>query len=393
MLAKLYTPNVYWFILCFLYFPRNAFARKNIREFIHYRFQKLNDIQFYITQRIQKEQFQPDIILEKTPSERLFKFIQAAKVSHDNIRTNDYLQKISCSRAMKATPKLNYTSQDDEWIMETKAFMVENYKTLLDSGYLGADPENKILNETDWLSRMDLQDLISLYERSLYRMKAKSETRLQNLENQVYRVLDAESHLFKNDFEANDSIVDLAMRFPEEDNFLKLLEEQQNNTEEPEAIEYHPTVHHQSSSRELADHSYHIERICDVCNEGDIETDSMITCMGCGIDVHLFCYGLNSVISGEWTCDLCSQLGENGKHLRCPCCPVRGGAMKKSVLKSNTTIFKDTNPSFHNFLHPTSDHEEPKPQDIWVHITCALFIPSLYFKDSKNVNQIAGNVV
>lgn len=376
---------MYWFILCFLYFPRNAFARKNIREFIHFRFQKLNDIQFHITQRIQKEQFQPDI-LEKTPSEKLQKFIHAAKVYNDNIRTNDYLQKISCSRTMKATPKLNYTSQDDEWIIETRAFMLENYKALLNSGYLGADSDSDI--SLDWLSRMDLQELISLYERSLYRMKAKSEKRLHNLENQVYKILEAESHLFKNDFEANDSIVDLAMRFPEEENFLKLLEEQQNNPDEPETTESHPIIQASTSvSRELVDQSYHIERICDICNEGDIEGDSMITCTGCGIDVHLFCYGLNSVISGEWSCDLCSQFGENGKLLRCPCCPVRGGAMKKSVIKSNTTIFKDTNPSFHNYLHL----EESKPQDVWVHITCALFIPSLYFKDSKNVNQIAGN--
>ena len=118
--------------------------------------------------------------------------------------------------------------------------------------------------------------------------------------------------------------------------------------------------------------------------------------------MHLFCYGLNSVVSGEWSCDVCSQFGQNGSLLRCPCCPARGGAMKKSVLKANTMIFKDTNPSFQNFLAMKNqsnseanneeifDENEPRPQEIWVHITCALFIPSLYFKDSKNVNQIAG---
>jgi len=150
------------------------------------------------------------------------------------------------------------------------------------------------------------------------------------------------------------------------------------------------------------------KKICDICNEGDIEGESIISCTGCQIHVHLFCYGLNSAVSDEWLCDVCSQFGQNGKLLRCPCCPIRGGAMKKSVLKANTLIFKETNPSFQNFLswstgmknqtllspkhqqEESFDENEPRPQEVWVHITCALFIPSLYFKDSKNVNQIAG---
>jgi hypothetical protein len=33
---------------------------------------------------------------------------------------------------------------------------------------------------------------------------------------------------------------------------------------------------------------------------------------------------------------------------------------------------------------------EPKPKFVWVHITCVLFIPELYFKDSLNVTNIGG---
>jgi len=406
---KLFTPNVFWFILCFLYFPRNAFARKNIREFIHHRFQKLSDPQFNVIQRIQKEQFpdfSPPIIVQ---DEIVQQFMKAAKAYNDSIRTNDYLQKICCPKAMKVVPRPNYTSQDDEWLIQIRRFIFENYTKLQENGYLGVENNNNVYENVDSILNIDLQEVIGFYERNLYQLKAKTDKRLVVLENQVYKILENETHLFKNDFEANDCIVDLAMKFPEEENYLKLLEEIQNLEEEEEiesvGVE---AVQTQKTKTTNNDHhlSYHSEKICDICNEGDTEGESIITCIGCNIQVHLFCYGLNNVVSDEWSCDVCSQFGQNGKLLRCPCCPIRGGAMKKSALKANTTIFKDTNPSFQNFLsscigeknqavlspknEELYDENEPRPQEIWVHVTCALFIPSLYFKDSKNVNQITG---
>ena len=167
------------------------------------------------------------------------------------------------------------------------------------------------------------------------------------------------------------------------------------------------------------------------------------------MSVHLYCYGLSSFPRGDWVCNTCLEFGERGKDLRCPFCNIRGGAMKVSSLKADTNIFQETNPNFHNFLKSYSNEDlqktsksrslkslqppkststvilkdkksektqneqnsnlgkflfhkdnennildvnsdEPKPSYVWAHITCALFIPELYFKDSANVNNIAG---
>lgn len=123
--------------------------------------------------------------------------------------------------------------------------------------------------------------------------------------------------------------------------------------------------------------------------------------------------------------------------MRCPLCPNRAGALKPTTLAKTTNLFKDLNPQFHEFLQsysPTSgsqrdaenhkamrtssknfeehfdqrlfynfycdvgkpsEHDmpanEPKPANIWVHISCIQFIPELEFEDKSA--RIAGKVV
>lgn len=35
---------------------------------------------------------------------------------------------------------------------------------------------------------------------------------------------------------------------------------------------------------------------------------------------------------------------------------------------------------------------EPRPDRVWAHITCALFIPEMYFLDKENISDIDGNM-
>ena len=155
----------------------------------------------------------------------------------------------------------------------------------------------------------------------------------------------------------------------------------------------------------------------------------------------------------DWICDVCINFAVYGKYLRCPLCDKRGGAMKPTVTKADMDIFEYLNPSYHEFLRSyikqggyrnTPDKkpltfkdinrkklsrfegdydreedeeiqsnfqeklyynflnqdesqfteeelaEEPKPYYVWAHISCALFIPELFFADRIQMTNISG---
>lgn len=84
---------------------------------------------------------------------------------------------------------------------------------------------------------------------------------------------------------------------------------------------------------------------CAVCTEVEsYEDDPIVYCDGCELGVHQFCYGIASVPSGSWFCDSCVAVndakrartspyfgGASAAPPRCALCPVRGGALKKTL--------------------------------------------------------------
>jgi len=119
--------------------------------------------------------------------------------------------------------------------------------------------------------------------------------------------------------------------------------------------------------------------------------------------VHQFCYGILVIPHGDWICDLCKDIGQAGKYLRCPLCQEIGGAMKKSVLTCESQLFINLNPSFHEFLkkcQKTSmkskplnlfdENQEPTPFEVWTHVTCVLWLPETYFVDKLTYSNVRG---
>ena len=80
---------------------------------------------------------------------------------------------------------------------------------------------------------------------------------------------------------------------------------------------------------------------CQICTDGDYTEDNLIVfCSTCNISLHQRCVGLMKVPTENWVCDLCLAFGPKGRWLRCALCTVKGGALKRTTISSDTQIFK-----------------------------------------------------
>lgn len=90
---------------------------------------------------------------------------------------------------------------------------------------------------------------------------------------------------------------------------------------------------------------------CQICTDGDYTEDNLIVfCSKCNISLHQRCVGLVKVPTECWNCDVCMAFGHKGRWLKCALCTVKGGALKRTTISSDTMLFKETNPSYHEYL-------------------------------------------
>ncbi|KAG0580286.1 hypothetical protein KC19_4G162700 [Ceratodon purpureus] len=101
---------------------------------------------------------------------------------------------------------------------------------------------------------------------------------------------------------------------------------------------------------------------CAVCRMvEDWHHNKMIICNRCQVAVHEECYGVKASESvGSWVCSACET---PDVERECCLCPVRGGALKPS----NTA-------------------------NLWVHVTCAWFVPEVRFKNIVKMQPAEGLV-
>lgn len=97
--------------------------------------------------------------------------------------------------------------------------------------------------------------------------------------------------------------------------------------------------------------------LCAVCASTDGDpSDPIVFCDGCDLMVHASCYGnplAQAIPDGDWFCSLCIAKKNKPAVRRRSCClcPSSGGAMKR-----------------------TTDGK-------WAHISCALLVPEVFFRD------------
>ena len=80
--------------------------------------------------------------------------------------------------------------------------------------------------------------------------------------------------------------------------------------------------------------------VCLVCNDGDYEDNDLIVyCSKCQMTVHQNCYGIINIPEEDWLCYPCQAYeDEKSKDIECILCPIKGGAMKPSLLKYKSSF-------------------------------------------------------
>lgn len=169
--------------------------------------------------------------------------------------------------------------------------------------------------------------------------------------------------------------------------FLETLQqkmsEESGQSKEPIEPEYKAGKNWQSSGGD--------DIVCEVCNDGDYEDKNMIVvCSACDLSVHQKCYGIAHIPSEDWICDGCAAFGASRKKLRCALCPVAGGAMKPTTISVRDPFFSSKNPLHCDAGEDQSAKEEPRPSVLWVHLSCAHWIPELELWSKNFAKCIAG---
>lgn len=273
---------------CTNYFPRNAFAHKNNKEFIHQRMHKLKNFLPDITQRLTKVDLQSEVIQKQTLNEfeslLLNSVSKATKYSLDSVKSNSYVEKILSFRTVNPIHQPDYTAADDEWIMETRRCIYDNYLRLQEQNFLKIGDYDFFSNPS-LLSKVDLQDVITFYEKDLYELLTDNEKQLGELEKKTMECLGREDIIHKTNYDAYDSLVDLRIRFGEEDAFINMLEKMQNDEKEG-GVEKPVETHAAKGLGGKSSASYISiktkprvnmeESICHICNDEDYTDEDLI---------------------------------------------------------------------------------------------------------------------
>jgi len=474
-LLKQMSPHALWFMICANYFPKHAFTHKNNKENVHHKLEGLKSYSFEVPQRLPKDCIKNDNIEPHVPTESDNAFLaslsKGVKQLLDAYKSADYNKKVVTSRAANTYEIPEYTAKDAEWTIETKRYILDNFQNLQEQGFIDEYGQHGMQNP-GLLSKIDLQDLMTLYEKDYYDLAVENEITLKELEKEVGKQMIDEEYINKLHFDNTDSLADLRLKFPENTVFISLLEKKKNEIKDVngQPVGEGRTGGEQARKSSKSSKSVNVsskstktvtraginneteaaveDSVCQVCNGEDYNDDDLIVfCARCNISVHQKCYGIPTVPHDDWICDLCQSFQENGRYLRCPLCTKRGGAMKPTNLRADCTVFENQNQPFHNWiksyarpelfknlpkrinppvvkpkginpedidLHKIPGDEnylehlyynfhtinfdfseeelknEPKPPFVWAHITCATFIPELYFSDDEHKSTILG---
>jgi len=267
-------------------------VHKNNKEQISQKFEFLKNYSLEVPQRLSKDCMKIDTIERQTTTDLenllLSSISKAVKYSLDTIRSNDFMKKVITSRAVNTFEISEYTTRDEEWTMEIRRFIYDSHIQLQEQEFLRTGNFNPFQNP-NLLSKIDLQDLISLYEKDYYNLTLENEGQLRELEKRISRQLSEEEPINKLHFDPTDSLADLRFKFPENTIFISLLEKKKKEEKEVNGGANISEVNDRSAAKTsqstktvsrshgltLTEHNSE-DSVCQICNGEDYNDDDLI---------------------------------------------------------------------------------------------------------------------
>jgi hypothetical protein len=324
-------------------------------------------------------------------------------LSNHNINNINNITKIANNNNEIMTPLISDTYNTENFMKNTTTYE-SHYK------------ENNSINEIEYEYDYQNNNSNALKEKIFKHLNLIHQIN----ENHIHE-LEKKADIIKKEFDNNNTIFDDSIKCINENpiytknelsfsilnKYLNYLFDKERNDlmgkERAQAKEKEYKFMSEISTNQNEEEEEESEDICFVCNNCDLNQYlSLYECYQCGIKVHQFCYGINSIKNlKHWKCDKCKEMSkEEGNNLECILCPNKGGAMKKINIPKDSSFyiylmncrnkkdFVDTNNSNYNIIIPKNKFKEI--DCAWVHLSCAIwnnnFINIGNYDSKKNIN-------
>jgi hypothetical protein len=219
---------------------------------------------------------------------------------------------------------------------------------------------NTVLSKDIYKTRLD--DIISKMESKLSQITQKNKNLFSHLNSKI--------NTYKNFFPSNlkidtslyntkkEVLINTYLISQEKEKYFKLVKDRHDEKAKkiitelnlscggkiPILKSYKEEVELENKENQIREAKEEIHPTCKVCNNADYEDqDLFIFCVECNISIHASCYGVSIPIPIEdFVCDVCKKFSlSDGENLECLLCPVKGGAMKKCILKPNSNFYNN----------------------------------------------------
>ena len=242
---------------------------------------KIKSLQLVVPQRINKAILKMETIikpeLNDTEVNKLNTLIKFLK-NHLDSKAKEIETITLNERKLTTNLKNNYTTEDDLWILSNKIYLLNFFEDhYIDKQKEGAAP--KIIQEEliDYISKIDLNDMISLYESELYNTMIKNDTYWNNLKLKMKNEIEKEKLLIEhNQLDINDILIDLKLKLQEDDQYLNMLEKRQSELKEQTKIQAGKEPVQYNSALKVKPQVVIEDMVCQICNDGDYAEDDLI---------------------------------------------------------------------------------------------------------------------
>ena len=281
-------------MICKDYFPHGSFIKYDIDEIVQIQKDKIKSLPFVVPQRINKVTLKTETIFKGELMEMQLnefnKLIKSLRHDLDQKNKKEIETMTLNERKFTITPH-NNIFEDDIWILSNRIslldFFREQYTDKQKEENLPKVAQDDLI---DYVSKIDLHDMISLYESELYNTIMKNENYFSNLKSKMKNEIEIEKPLInQNQLDINDVLIDLKIKLQEDEQFLNMLEKRQSELKEQTKIQVGKEPAQHNNGLKIKPRVILEDMVCQICNDGDYAEDDLI--VFCAVKlIYLLCF-------------------------------------------------------------------------------------------------------